>query len=771
MDASAAGSSSGGSASTLMVPTAGPDPCVDPDASSAGGGSGATAGGYHWQNAVILGGGFVSGIEFSPVQADIIYARTDVGGAYRWDATAMRWTPLTDWVGADNANLTGIESIAPDPVDANGVYAAVGAYTSTAGFILHSIDGGSTWTQNAIPVAMGGNADGRDVGERLAVDPNLHTTLYFAARNTSNGNGLWVSNDSAKTWARVASFPDTGLTTYGLSFVFFDKRSGSQGAGSSTIYVGVAPGAPPAMSQNGAPPPSSQKGPGLYRSTDGGVTWAAVPNDPGASISQYPHHAAMNVATGAIYFTYSNYSGPNSASAGGVWKLDPANGTSNDTWTNVTPPAMGKMGGGFGGVSVDANSPNTLVVSTLDRWPDEIYRSVNGGVTWSVIGSAGSHDVNGAQWLYWGTGSLNAWNGWMGDIEIDPFNSSRVLYNTGQGIWWSDDVTSQSIHWKFQDQGLEETVALGLISPSGGTAHLLSAVGDLGGFWHSDLQVSSSQGLFSNPVFGNTTSLDFAEQHPGLVVRVGTNTSNGTTSKHGSLSVTGGSTWVPFSTEPNGSGSAGSIAVSADGSAIVWAPQPTRGTTNMPSSTPAVSFDLGVTWTSCSGLPAGAKVAADRVNPKKFYSASGTQLLASIDGGATFAATGASLPRGSTIRPVMPYAGASGEGDLWIAGSNGLFHSTDGGGTVSQVHGVQSAATVGFGRGATCAAYPVIYLAGHVNGVSGIYRSDDQGMTFTRIDDPQHQFGSISYLAGDPRVYGRVYLGSGGRGILYGDPQ
>jgi hypothetical protein len=362
----------------------------------------------------------------------------------------------------------------------------------------------------------------------------------------------------------------------------------------------------------------------------------------------------------------------------------------------------------------------------------------------------------------------------MGDVEIDPHNSARVLYNTGQGIWWSDDVTSSSIHWKFQDQGLEETVALGLISPSGGTAHVLSAVGDIGGFWHSNLNASSSVGMFSNPVFGNTTSLDYAEQHPGLVVRVGTSTSSAgaMTSRHGGISVTGGSSWAPFASEPNGSASAGSIAVAADGSAIVWAAQPAgRGSSTMPPPSAAYSTDLGKTWSSCTGMSGGAKVAADRSNPKKFYAANGTQLLASVDGGATFAPTGASLPRGGTIRPVTPYSGGSAEGDLWIASSNGLYHSIDSGGTVSQVRGVQSAAAVGFGRGSTCAAYPVIFVAGRVNGVSGIYRSDDQGMTFTRIDDAQHQFGSIGYVAGDPRVYGRVYLGSGGRGILYGDPQ
>jgi xyloglucan-specific exo-beta-1,4-glucanase len=66
-------------------------------------------------------------------------------------------------------------------------------------------------------------------------------------------------------------------------------------------------------------------------------------------------------------------------------------------------------------------------------------------------------------------------------------------------------------------------------------------------------------------------------------------------------------------------------------------------------------------------------------------------------------------------------------------------------------------------------SYPAVYLAGSVGGVWGTYRSDDVGATWQRIDDSQHQFGNINCLAGDPRIYGRVYLGTAGRGIVYGD--
>jgi hypothetical protein len=72
---------------------------------------------YNWNNANTSGGGgFVPGIVFNPSQKNLIYLRTDIGGAYRWDPVNLRWIPLMDWVGFDDWNTLGVESIATDPV-------------------------------------------------------------------------------------------------------------------------------------------------------------------------------------------------------------------------------------------------------------------------------------------------------------------------------------------------------------------------------------------------------------------------------------------------------------------------------------------------------------------------------------------------------------------------------------------------------------------------------------------------------------------------------
>ncbi|ADI13093.1 endo-1,4-beta-glucanase [Streptomyces bingchenggensis BCW-1] len=70
------------------------------------------------------GTGFVTGVLFHPSVRGLAYARTDIGGAYRWDDRADRWTPLTDHLGWDDWNLLGVEAMAVDPVHPNREYLA-----------------------------------------------------------------------------------------------------------------------------------------------------------------------------------------------------------------------------------------------------------------------------------------------------------------------------------------------------------------------------------------------------------------------------------------------------------------------------------------------------------------------------------------------------------------------------------------------------------------------------------------------------------------------
>jgi hypothetical protein len=228
------------------------------------------------------GGGFIPGIVFSPVEKGLVYLRSDMGGAYRWDAQAQTWIPLHDHLA--ESSYFGTESIAPDPVDANKVYVAAGMYARDPAAMMRSNDRGKTWEIFPVEFKMGGNENGRGVGERLAVDPNSPNILYFGSRH----DGLQMSTDRAQTWHRVEGFPlaghpippppagsfgrfggfGAGNQGAGLSFVIFDVASGKPGSPTPSVYVGA----------------TDPDDPHLFHTGDGGKTWEVVAGQPGEDL-------------------------------------------------------------------------------------------------------------------------------------------------------------------------------------------------------------------------------------------------------------------------------------------------------------------------------------------------------------------------------------------------------------------------------------------------------------------------------------------------------
>ena len=727
---------------------------------------------YVWRNVVTgAGGGFVPGIIFNTKERDLIYARTDIGGAYRWNPADNSWIPLLDWVGWDEWGKLGVDALATDPVDPNRVYLAVGMYTNewdpNNGYILRSTDRGNTWQQTPLPFKVGGNMPGRSLGERLAIDPNKNSILFFGARS---GNGLWKSTDYGATWTKVTSFPNPGTyvqdpsNSYqgdivGIAWITFDPRTGTPGNPTQTIYVGVA-----------------DTGTSIYRSRDGGQTWEAVPGQPTGFL---PHHGVLS-SNGYLYITYSNGVGPYDGSKGDVWKFNTATGE----WTNISPVPSSSSDNyyGYGGLAVDAQNPNTIMVASLNSWwPDAIiFRSTDGGATWTRIWDwAGyptrtfryTQDISAAPWLDFEANpqppEITPKLGWMiGDLEIDPFNPDRMMYVTGATIYGANNLTDWDrggkINITVMAKGIEETSVVDLVSPPSG-APLLSAMYDVSGFRHTDLTKPPAK-IFAGP--NSTLSIDFAENNPNFVMRVGQADYNANpNAKSIALSYDNGENWYNPPSEPPGTRGGGMVAVSADGSSIVW-------------STPDVgvyySKNGGNSWTASTGVPTGAKVRSDRVNKNKFYAFANGRFYVSTDGGATFVQTPATGLPTSGVANFKAVPGI--EGDIWFAGGTeggvyGLWHSTDSGQTFVKLSNVQEADVVGFGKSAPGKTYPAIYVAAQIDNVRGIYRSDDGGASWVRINDDQHQWGvTNTAITGDPRIYGRVYVATNGRGILYGDP-
>jgi len=706
---------------------------------------------YVWATAPMGGGGFVDGFIYHPTEKGLLYARTDIGGAYRWDPVNRSWIPLLD--GMTRGDDLGVLSLALDAQDPNKVYIATGLYTSQwapTAVVWRSDDRGATWQRSDLAVKLGGNEDGRNTGERMQVDPNNGSILFLG----TNDGGLLKSGDGAKTWTTVSSFPEKAIT-----FVLFDPRSGQKGSATKTIYVGT-----------------NNKDRNLYASYDGGSTWEAVSGTPKGFVA---HHAAFDASGTSLYLTFADRVGPNDCRDGEVDKYD----LTTKRWSNITPRRPGNDGPTFcyAGVSAAASAPGVVIVSTLDRWwdgGDTIFRSTDGGAHWTDLAPLSRHNADLYPWVSVDTEGKEIMGHWTSDIKINPLDPNEAIYGTGSGLWMTENLgdadARKAVQWTFEADNFEETAATDLASPPAG-AHLLVSVGDIGGYRFLDFEGSPPvPGGYFVPPSGSNRAVDFAELNAGFVVR----TAEGDTAhNHAYYSLDNGKTWLDMPSKPplvlhddHGWYGPGRIAASANGTSMVWATGKGEA---------YYSVDRGKSWRPSEGYPnvLGRSFApfSDRAVDSVFYAynAAAGEMSISVDGGASFKTLAKGLPtiEGWQAQP-LPRAVPGRVRDIWVPTPQGLFHSRDMKSPFMQLADISEAFAVGFGKAADGQSYPAVYFWGRYKGVLGIFRSADEGRSWVRINDDAHQYGGGGggEVIGDPRQFGLVYITTAGRGVALGQP-
>jgi len=686
---------------------------------------------YKWENLPIGGGGFVSGLFPSKTENGLMYARTDVGGAYRWDSKNSVWIPLLDWLSDGEKGYFGVEALALDHKNPNRLYMLTGMSYFNEGrtAIMKSEDYGATFKVIEVTSQFKahGNGMGRNTGEKLAVDPNNSDILYCGTR----WHGLFKSTDAGNSWKKVSGFPVTKTPNEnGESFIVFDPSSASGGK-SQTIYIGV-----------------SQYGKNLYKSTDGGETFTAIETSPTDVMPQ----RGVLTSEGNLFVTYGNGAGPHGHWAvpepmdkGAVYRFN----TKTNEAKNITPPNFTRP---FGGICVDPNNPQRLVLSTMNTWMkqhgdaygDRVLITKDGGDTWKDVFENGIKvNTNGVTWV------THSAIHWTGSIEFDPFNTKMVWITSGNGIYRTFDIDAEEQVWQFDVKGFEEVVPIELASIKNGP--VISCILDYDGFVHSDVFNYAPK---HEPHIGSTHGIDFATLDPNVMIRAG-----------GKMyyTIDGGKEWTEITSKR---GKDGKVAVSADGKMFLYFPD--KGTGGY------WSEDLGKTWKVVQGIQMeNVRPVADPVNPNKFYiyNPAGV-IMVSTDKGKSFAAAGeyntTCINGGRLIRAVPEK-----EGDLWIPLNNGgLARSKDGGVTMNKIKKVTACESVGFGKAAPGSNFHTIFIWGTINGVQGVHRSTDEGKTWIRVNDDAHEYGGPGnghFVQGDLNVFGRVFMSTAGRGVAMGN--
>ncbi len=694
------------------------------------------------------GGGYVSGLLAHPAVKNLFYARTDVGGAYRWEEAGQRWTPLLDWTSEFQTSYQGVESMAIDPRSSDSLYLTVGTSYWNGGktAVLRSHDRGQTWSITDVTAKFkaNGNGGGRGVGERLAVDPNLGSILITGTR----ANGLWKSTDSGATWSNISSFPVTTTADgTGVSFVTFVPASGTVGNATPKIYVGV--------SRDGLP--------NLYRSTDGGNSWVTVPTAPTTAKPFRATHTGTK-----LYVTYAKTA--TSPDRLAVLRFD----VNSNTFTDITPSSTSfyqAQLASYGTCVADPLNQNRLIATTVGYynnqtkwgWGDIVALSLDAGVTWKRVFDNSSPVADNGMPFAAGH-ALH----WASSMVMDPFNPNRLFITSGHGIVGTDYLadTAAATTWKFQARGVEETVNLAAVAiPTGG---MIAGFYDYSGFAFSDPTVPVDS---FRPNDGTAVALAVASQAPAVWLRV--------CGAKILITENAGATWteLAFDKVPV---NAGSIAISANGSTILYQPSGSSVTYR--------TANRGLAWTNVQGLTFNGKLLSDPVNSLKFYvhdRATSGRLYVSTDGGVSFAASGII---GVNIGGVLA-ATPGKEGHLWMPlGGSGLLRSIDSGLTFGKVANVKRAYSVALGKKAPARNYPSLYLWGNpleeydamiaagvpaAEIVSGMSRSSTEGATWVRVNDETSQFGGLAnggFITADQDVFGRAYMSTAGRGLAYGTP-
>ena len=756
---------------------------------------------YEWGNVRFDGGGFVSAILPHPAEQNLLYARTDVGGIYRWDAGTGVWLPLMDQFNENDKGLYGTESFAIDPTDPKRIYvlAGTGYFSWGRTAILRSEDYGNTWDTTYVGNKEGegilahGNGMGRQTGEKLMVDPNMPNIVLCGSRTA----GVYKSEDYGKTWSSlykvaISSASGNSLSNVnGVSFVMFDPDQGTLADGSTAvIYIGI-----------------SEKTDNLQVSKDGGKTWKTIEGGPAGLM---PHRA--KIVDGDMYITYADGPGPHTINSGAVMKYNIASGI----WTDITPYDDNEKEDGsivheknessYGGIATDPKDKNHIVVSTLgkytgrhvtkdekDNYGDRIYVTTDGGKNWihgQHYNDIPNIDANGTDWI-----PGNAIH-WAGSLEFDPFNSKKVWVTSGNGIFTTDDITAKVPLWKFESKGIEETVPLDIVSIPGGP--LVTAIGDYDGGVYEDINAPVKR---HTPIVGSTESMGYAPL-TGTLVRTGVITKYYTYEsknyKKMYRSDDMGKTWDELPQDTVGAMAnnvKGHITLSADAKVIMHKPE--NGSTFYR------SVDNGKTWSAVDLQGGNGRLTADPVNPNVFYLVGDNgEFYTSDDAGETFNKI-ANLKTNENFsgagNPIRTVPGK--EGHVWVARDgneiwqadgythHGLSYTEDGGKTWSDCDIVGTATAVGIGKAAEGSDYETVYIWGGTReyvgekewggkeykySTIGIYRSTDKCKTFERVNDDMHQFGGPGngkFVIGDMNTYGVVYMSTVGRGTIVGAPK
>jgi photosystem II stability/assembly factor-like uncharacterized protein len=342
--------------------------------------------------------GAVTALAVNPQNSDVVYAAVKNGGIWKTGDGGKTWNATTDSLGGDGFSLG---AIAIDPTNPDTVYAIGAPYdiqlvipvvgapppTPPTSVVLKTTDGGASWT------AMFGTIQAGAGLFSLSVSPFDSTNVL-----SLTATGVFVSFDGGNTWQNTLK---TAQINAALGTVVFDP------ANPSTAYAAMCTAAACTVS----------------RSRDSGKSWTNI-SDVFLQPSPYLRGIGLVISSGVLYASVDE----------SLNKLLFKTVDQGDSWTQIN---CQKAGSAFcpTPLAVNPQDPSFLIAANSLSPDTGMYRSVDGGSTWS--------DFSGAARAH-GAGTFSA---------AFSSDATKLYLSNGAGVWKSSNPRGQA-NWEALNQGL-----------------------------------------------------------------------------------------------------------------------------------------------------------------------------------------------------------------------------------------------------------------------------------------------------------------------------
>ena len=423
---------------------------------------------------------------------DTLYVGTG-GTVYKSSDGGQDWT----WIGPPGRN-GDMYDIAVDPCNSDVLYLPRQAYG-----IVKSADGGASWT----PINQGL----LNVGISLMAVPSVpgSGTVYAAS---VGGEGTFKTTDWGNSWTYVNEGgithpwadelvvsphdPETVLEVADVAEVFQTTDGGTTWSKIINPYGdGFRFGSVSALSTAPSDPDTIyavKDGFGIFKSTDGGESWQFLHQ----SEVDYTYSIAVHSTNPDI--VYSGYN-PKPFQD---WSMVRKTIDGGDSWQTILNVSNST---GITSVVIDPNNPNTVYAGSTGENGGAIYKSTDGGNSWSKL------NEHFTMCTVWGQPQL----------IVDPNNPSIAYAATWlAGTWKTADAGET---WTLLEEAPVSSTALSLNTLNSDVIYLADRstptvwkTTDAGSTWEQVADFSGEGALIVIRVLANGDTIYAATFHPNL---------------------------------------------------------------------------------------------------------------------------------------------------------------------------------------------------------------------------------------------------------------